>query len=60
MLGGIKKANYFIAFEITLIQRAMIQTSYVYHAHLCDIIVINTCPGCALDSCYNNDITLVA
>ena len=29
MLGGVKKANYFIAFEITLIQRAMIQTSYI-------------------------------
>ena len=43
MLGGVKEVNYFIAFEITLMQRAMIQASY-YHAHSCDIIVINTRP----------------
>ena len=29
MLGGVKEANYFIAFEITLMHRAMIQASYV-------------------------------
>ena len=29
MLGGVKEANYIIAFEITLMQRAMIQASYV-------------------------------
>ena len=28
-LGCVKKANYFIAFEITLMQRAMIQASYI-------------------------------
>ena len=28
MLGGVKEGNYFIAFEITLMQRAMIQASY--------------------------------
>ena len=41
MLGGVKEANYFIAFEITLMQRAMIQASYI----MLDII-INTRPGC--------------
>ena len=40
MLGGVKEANYFIAFEITLMQ--------LYHAHSCDIIVINTRPLAAL------------
>ena len=29
MLGGVKEANYFIAFEITLMQRAMIQASII-------------------------------
>ena len=29
MLGGVKEANYFIAFEITLMQKAMIQASYI-------------------------------
>ena len=29
MLGGVKEANYFVAFEITLMQRAMIQASYI-------------------------------
>ena len=29
MLGGVKEVNYFIAFEITLMQRAMIQASYI-------------------------------
>ena len=28
MLEGVKEANYFIAFEITLMQRAKIQASY--------------------------------
>ena len=27
MLGGVKEVNYFIAFEIILMQRAMIQAS---------------------------------
>ena len=61
MLRGVKEANYFVAFEIILMQRAMIQASYIMHAHSCDIIVINTHPlGCASDSCNNNDTTLVA
>ena len=29
MLGGVKEANYFVPFEITLMQRAMIQASYI-------------------------------
>ena len=29
MLGGVKEANYVVAFEITLMQRAMIQASYI-------------------------------
>ena len=29
MLGGVKKVNYFMGFEITLMQRAMIQASYI-------------------------------
>ena len=35
MLGGVKKVNYFIAFEITLMQRAMTQASYIM---LCRVI----------------------
>ena len=42
MLEGVKEGNYFIAFEITLMQRAMIQASYIM---LCRVIsVINTRP----------------
>ena len=33
MLGGVKEANYIIAFEITLMKRAMIQASYVMLTH---------------------------
>ena len=29
MLRGVKEVNYFIAFEITLMQRAMVQASFV-------------------------------
>ena len=29
MLEGVKEANYFIAFAIILMQRAMIQASYI-------------------------------
>ena len=29
MLGDVKEANYFIAFEITLMQRTMIKASYI-------------------------------
>ena len=29
MLGGVKEAYYFVAFEITLMQGAMIQASYI-------------------------------
>ena len=35
MLGGVKEVNYFMAFEITLMQRAMIQASYIM---LCRVI----------------------
>ena len=41
MQGGVKEVNYFIAFEITLMQRAH-DTSQLYHARSCNIIVINT------------------
>ena len=47
MLGGVKEANYFIAFEITLMQSAMIKASHD-HAHSCNIIVINTHPQLCL------------
>ena len=52
MLGGVKKVNYFMVFEITLMQRAMIQASYIV---LCCVIVINTLLSCSLDSCNNYD-----
>ena len=55
MLEGVKEANYFVAFEITLMQRAMIQASYIMLTH-----EIYHCYCCASDSCNNNDITLIA
>ena len=54
MLRGVKEVNYFIAFEITLMQRAMIQASYIMLTRVISYVVINTC---ASDS---DDITLVA
>ena len=39
MLGGVKKANYFIAFEITLMQRAMKQASYVMLTHVISLLL---------------------
>ena len=39
MLGGVKEANYFIAFEIILMQRAMIQASYIM---LTRVVLVNT------------------
>ena len=44
MLGGVKEVNYFIAFEITLMQRAMIQASYIMLCCVISDIVINTHP----------------
>ena len=48
MLGGVKEANYFIAFEITLMQRDMIQASYIMLTRVVYIIVINTRPQLCL------------
>ena len=44
MLGGAKEVNYFMGFEIALMQRAMIQASYIMLCRVCDIIVLNTRP----------------
>ena len=38
MLGDVKEANYSIAFEITLIQRAMIQASYIMLTHVISLL----------------------
>ena len=54
MLGSVKEANYFITFEITLMQRALIQASYIMLTHV--ILLLTLCP----DLCNNNDITLIA
>ena len=61
MLGGVKEANYFVAFEITLMQRAMIQASYIMLTRVHVISLLLTLVlSCASDSCNNNDTTLVA
>ena len=54
-VGGAKEANYFIAFEITLMQRAMIQASYIMLTHVISLLLT-----LVLRLCNNNDITLVA
>ena len=38
MLGGVEEADYFIAFEIILMQRAMIQASYIMLTHVVSVI----------------------
>ena len=51
MLGGVKEANCFIAFEITLMQRAiMIHDSYLYHAMVM-ISLLFTSPWLAPQTC---------
>ena len=50
MLGGVKEANYFIDYS----DAKSNDTSQLYHAHSCDIIVINTHPHLC-----NNDTTLI-
>ena len=48
MLGDVKEANYFIAFEIYFDAKSH-DTSQLYHAHLCGIIInINTRPWLCL------------
>ena len=47
MLGGVKEANYFIAF-VDYFDTKSHDTSQLYHAHSCDIIVINTRPQLCL------------
>ena len=59
MLGGVKEANYFIAFEITLMQGAMIQASYIMLTRVISLL-LTLVFGCTSDSCNNNDTTLVA
>ena len=56
MLGGVKEPNYFVPFEITLMQRAMIQASYIMLT--CVILLLTLV--LSLDLCNNNDTTLVA
>ena len=62
MLGGVKEANCFIAFEITLMQRAiMIQDSYLrISCYGYDIIVVYKSLAGTSDSCSNNHTTLIA
>ena len=52
-----KEANYFIAFEITLMQRAMIQASYIMLTRVISLLLTLVLGS---DSCNNNDTTLVA
>ena len=59
MLGGVKKANYFVPFEITLMQRAMIQASYIMLTRVISLL-LTLVLSCASDLCNNNDTTLVA
>ena len=59
MLGGVKEANYFVAFEITLMQRAMIQASYIVLTRVIPLL-LTLILVCASDPCKNNDTTLVA
>ena len=39
MLRGVKEDNYFIAFEIILMQRAMIQASYIMLTHVISLLL---------------------
>ena len=55
MQGGVKEANCFIAFEITLMQRAMIQASYIMLTRVISLLLT-----LVLRLCNNNDTTLVA
>ena len=57
MLGGVEEANYFIAFEIILMQRAMIQAGYIMLTHVVSLL-FTLVLGYA--SCNNNDTTLAA
>ena len=59
MMGGVKEADYFVAFEITLMQRAMIQASYIMLTRVISLL-LTLVLGCASDSCNNNDTTLLA
>ena len=47
MLGGVKGANYFVAFEITLMQRAMIQASYIMLTRVISLL-LTLVLGCGL------------
>ena len=58
MPGGVKEANYFIAFEITLMERAMIQASYIMLTCVISLL-LTLVLGAASDLCNNNDTTLV-
>ena len=39
MLGGVKEANYLIASEITLMQSAKIQVSYIMLTHVISLLL---------------------
>ena len=51
MLGGVKEANYFVAFEITLMQRATIQASCIMLTRVISLLLTLY----ASDLCYKND-----
>ena len=59
MLGGVKEVDYFVAFEITLMQRAIIQASYIMLTRVISLL-LTLVLGCTSDSCNNNDTTLLA
>ena len=54
MLGGVKEVSYFIAFEITLLQRAMIQASHIMLTRVISLL-LTLILGCTSDLCNNND-----
>ena len=62
MLGGVKEVNYFIAFiafEITLMQRPMIQASYIMFIPVISLL-LTLLLSCASNWSNNYDITLIA
>ena len=50
MPGDVKEANYFIAFEISLMQRAMIQASYIMLTHVMSLLLtlVLSCGTCVI------------
>ena len=50
MLGGVKETNYFVAFEFTLMQRAIIQASYIMLTRVISLL-LTLVLSCTSDSC---------